>query len=209
MMPSFYSETLGITVPLYPIILTPYVVMAIFLTCRLNEEQGISSNYTLNSFAIGAPVGFVGAHLLDVLEYPEKYPTLGHILRRGGGSSIASFAASRRTTPAVILPCLCIVGSGARSTLSSDTFDATIPTSSWRSSRSTPSCWSGARPSAWRTGCVHHPRGELTGTASWFHEASLQHYARTCACVLASDVADSGVRVVSIHDARFAPLPFS
>jgi phosphatidylglycerol:prolipoprotein diacylglycerol transferase len=75
----------------YALIRTAYILVALFLTLELNERQGISSRKMMTAFAIVAPAGILGAHILDMLEYWGSYRTWTDICAQSGSSIYGAF----------------------------------------------------------------------------------------------------------------------
>src|SRR5438094_3487510 len=70
----------------YSIVVAAYLPVALWLTSRLNERQGISPTRTLTLFALAVPAGSIGARILDVLEYWGRYTSLSDLVGRNGSS---------------------------------------------------------------------------------------------------------------------------
>jgi len=87
-LPFIPIDFLGTTVSTYPLVLAVYLLIALPVTAKLNASRGISPDVTLGAFAVGVPAGLIGAHVLDIFEYSDRYPQWTDVFRRGGGSSI-------------------------------------------------------------------------------------------------------------------------
>jgi len=75
----------------YAIIRTLYVFVALWLTVRLAERQGIRASTMLGAFALGVPAGILGAHILDMLEYLGEHGGLRDVLSPTGSSIYGAF----------------------------------------------------------------------------------------------------------------------
>ncbi len=75
----------------YAIVRTVYVVIALALGLHLNERLQIPARTTLTLFAVGVPLGIVGAHVLDMLEYADRYRSVGDLVGRSGSSIYGAF----------------------------------------------------------------------------------------------------------------------
>ena len=93
MLPFVRLPLLGAPLTTYSIIRTVYVFLALWLTLRLNERQGIRASTTLTAFALGVPAGILGAHVLDQLEYWGQHGGLGEVLSPTGSSIYGAFLA--------------------------------------------------------------------------------------------------------------------
>lgn len=91
MLPFVRWPIFGGAVSTYAIVRTLYVFVALVLTLRLNERQGIRPSTTLTAFALGVPAGILGAHLLDMVEYARRYGGLGEVLSPTGSSIYGAF----------------------------------------------------------------------------------------------------------------------
>ncbi len=91
MLPFVRLPMLGVAVSTYAIVRTLYIFVALWLTLRLNERQGIRAGTTLTAFALGVPTGIVGAHVLDMLEYWGQHGGLGAVLSPTGSSIYGAF----------------------------------------------------------------------------------------------------------------------
>ncbi len=87
MLPSLHLPLFGATVGTYGLITAGYLGIAVWLTMRLARREGIPGGAILKLFALAVPACMVGARLLDALEYPSRYPSLGDVFG-GAGSSI-------------------------------------------------------------------------------------------------------------------------
>ncbi len=90
MLPTLDVPVLGI-LSTYAVVRTVYVFVALLLTLRLNERQGIGASTTLTAFALGVPAGILGAHVLDELEYFGQHGGLREVLRAAGSSIYGAF----------------------------------------------------------------------------------------------------------------------
>jgi phosphatidylglycerol:prolipoprotein diacylglycerol transferase len=93
MLPSIFVPAVGAAVSTYAIVRTLYVLLAVLLVLWTNRRLGIAPRTTLAAFAVGVPVGIVGAHLLDVVEYWDRYRQLGNVGLRQGSSIYGAFLA--------------------------------------------------------------------------------------------------------------------
>ena len=91
MLPFVRLPLLGSTLSTYAVVRTIYIFIALVLTLRLNERQGIRASTTLGAFALGVPAGIVGAHLLDMLEYFGEHGGLRDVLSPTGSSIYGAF----------------------------------------------------------------------------------------------------------------------
>src|SRR3989442_10074951 len=64
----------------YAIVRTVYIFVALWLTVRLAQRQGIRASTMLGAFALGVPAGILGAHVLDMLEYFGEHGGLRDVL---------------------------------------------------------------------------------------------------------------------------------
>jgi phosphatidylglycerol:prolipoprotein diacylglycerol transferase len=89
-LPAVDLPVLGLT-PTYGLVRATYLVLALFLTLKLNERRGITPRTTLVLFAIGIPAGVVGARVLDVFEYWDRYVSLADVVGPQGSSIYGAF----------------------------------------------------------------------------------------------------------------------
>jgi len=102
MLPLVDLPLLG-SVTAYAIIRTAYVFVALWLTVRLSERQGIRASTMLSAFALGVPAGILGAHVFDMFEIlgparraPRRaQPDRQFDLRRVSSSSCRSSGSAR------------------------------------------------------------------------------------------------------------------
>jgi phosphatidylglycerol:prolipoprotein diacylglycerol transferase len=87
MWPGVPLPLFGASVGTYGLITAGYLGIAVWLTMRLARREGIPGGVIAKLFAVAVPACMVGARLLDALEYPSRYPSLGDAFR-GAGSSI-------------------------------------------------------------------------------------------------------------------------
>jgi len=90
-LPFVRLPLLGVAVSAYALVRTLYVFVALWLTLRLNERQGIRAGATLLAFALGVPAGILGAHILDMLEYWGQHGGLQDVLSATGSSIYGAF----------------------------------------------------------------------------------------------------------------------
>ncbi len=91
MLPSITVPGLEVSISTYALIRTLYLFIALPLVVWMNERQQISPRITFTAFAFGVPAGIVGAHLLDMAEYWDRYGSLRQILSREGSSIYGAF----------------------------------------------------------------------------------------------------------------------
>jgi phosphatidylglycerol:prolipoprotein diacylglycerol transferase len=99
----------------YALVRAIYILLALLLTVRLNARAGISTNVTLTAFAIGVPIGILGAHVLDMVEYWGEHGGPSNVLSSGGSSIYGAFllviptvwlyARLERVSPLLFLDC--------------------------------------------------------------------------------------------------------
>src|SRR5439155_6632806 len=90
MLPFVHLPLLG-SVSSYAVIRTAYIFVALGLTVRLSERQGIRASTMLGAFALGVPAGILGAHVLDLLEYFGEHGGLRDVLSPTGSSIYGAF----------------------------------------------------------------------------------------------------------------------
>lgn len=91
MLPSFVVPLLNIEMSSYSAVRTLYFIAAFVLTLGLSARQGIGRDVIVWAFALGVPLGMAGAHLLDSLEYADRYQTLADYFGRDGSSIYGAF----------------------------------------------------------------------------------------------------------------------
>lgn len=74
------------SVSTYAVVTSVYLVAALVLAVRLNEQQAIAVRHTIVLFALAVPAATVGARVLDMLEYADRYRSLDDVLGRNGSS---------------------------------------------------------------------------------------------------------------------------
>jgi phosphatidylglycerol:prolipoprotein diacylglycerol transferase len=82
----------------YSVVLAAYFVVALTLVVQLARRKGVDTRVIVESFLVGVPAGIIGARLLDVVEYSNRYASLTDILGRRGssiyGGLLLNFAAT-------------------------------------------------------------------------------------------------------------------
>lgn len=93
MWPLVHVPVLDLTIPTYGFVRAVYFAIALWLILRLNNRQGIDRSITLTAFALGVPIGLIGARLLDMLEYASHYRSWTDAFGRDGSSIYGAFGA--------------------------------------------------------------------------------------------------------------------
>jgi phosphatidylglycerol:prolipoprotein diacylglycerol transferase len=91
MIPSL--EVAGWHVSTYNVMLSLYLPLAILLTVRIADCQGIDARAIVKLGMIAVPAGIIGARLLDAIEYPSAYSTFRDLVGRQGSSIYGAFLA--------------------------------------------------------------------------------------------------------------------
>jgi phosphatidylglycerol:prolipoprotein diacylglycerol transferase len=89
----------SVQIQTYAAVRTAYVFIALAMTLRVAARQRIDTAAVVGAFAIGVPVGILGARALDAVEYADRYVSLTEVF--AGGSSI--YGAFIAVVPAVWL----------------------------------------------------------------------------------------------------------
>jgi phosphatidylglycerol---prolipoprotein diacylglyceryl transferase len=70
----------------YSILVTVYFLLALLLTHHLASRTGIDARHVHTLFVGCVPTGIIGARLLDVLEYSDRYRSWADVVGRQGSS---------------------------------------------------------------------------------------------------------------------------